>query len=157
MSTPQVSTVDAGPRKVSRSIEVGAPAHELFAMVADPRRHGELDGSGTVGDAKVSAPERLSQGATFSVAMKMFGVPYAITSTVTELVEDRVVEWRHPAGHRWRWELEEVSPTRTRVTETFDYSRSAGSAIAARLGMAKANARGITATLQQLATRYDAG
>ncbi|MGH3678126.1 MAG: dimethyladenosine transferase, partial [Mycobacterium sp.] len=37
-----VTTVDAGPRQVSRSVEVPAPAAELFAIVADPRRHHEL-------------------------------------------------------------------------------------------------------------------
>ena len=45
-----VTTVDAGPLQVSRSVDVAAPASELFAIVADPRRHHEVDGSGTVGD-----------------------------------------------------------------------------------------------------------
>ena len=45
-----VTVVDAGPRRVSRSVEVAAPATELFEMAADPRRHSELDGSGTVRD-----------------------------------------------------------------------------------------------------------
>ena len=57
--------------------------------------------------------------------MKMYGVPYRITSTVTALKPNEVVEWRHPVGHRWRWEFESLSPTLTRVTETFDY-REAG-------------------------------
>lgn len=43
-----VNIVDAGPRKISRSAEVNAPADEIFAIIADPRRHHELDGSGTV-------------------------------------------------------------------------------------------------------------
>jgi hypothetical protein len=43
-----VTVVDAWPRKISRSAEVNAPAGEIFEIVADPRRHGELDGSGTV-------------------------------------------------------------------------------------------------------------
>ena len=51
-----VSTVDTGPRKVTRSVEVDRPAAELFAMVADPHRHGELDGSGT--GAPAVAPTR---------------------------------------------------------------------------------------------------
>lgn len=45
-----VVVVDAGPRRVSRSVEVAALAAELFAIVADPRCHSELDGSGTVRD-----------------------------------------------------------------------------------------------------------
>ena len=43
-----VTRVDAGPNQVSRSVEVHAPAGELFAIVANPRRHRELDGSGTL-------------------------------------------------------------------------------------------------------------
>lgn len=99
-----VSSVDAGPRRVSRTVEVQAPAGELFALVADPSRHGELDGSGTVPET-VKGPQRLTEDARFSVKMKQYGVPYRITSRVTEISEGRVVEWRHPFGHRWRWEF----------------------------------------------------
>lgn len=50
MTTPTATTVDAGPRAVSRRITVHAPAAEIFALVANPHRHPELDGSGTVRD-----------------------------------------------------------------------------------------------------------
>ncbi|MDT5057434.1 MAG: hypothetical protein QOF66_5800, partial [Mycobacterium sp.] len=60
-----VTTVDAGPLQVSRSVDVAAPASELFALAADPRRHHELDGSGTVGD-NIRAPEHLEVGSRFS-------------------------------------------------------------------------------------------
>ncbi|OIN78715.1 SRPBCC family protein [Mycobacterium malmoense] len=152
-----VTVVDAGPRQVSRSVEVAAPAAELYAQAADPRRHPELDGSGTVRD-NIRMPAKLVVGSKFSTSMKMFGVPYRITSTVTALKPNEVVEWRHPAGHRWRWEFESLSPTLTRVTETFDY-RDAG-AIKNMLkyyelmGFRKANATGIEATLTKLRDRY---
>ena len=84
-----VTVVDAGPGRVSRSVEVGAPASELFAIVADPRRHHELDGSGTVAD-NISAPAELTAGSRFSTKMRMFGVPYRITSTVTALTPEIV-------------------------------------------------------------------
>jgi hypothetical protein len=80
-----IRTIDSGPQQVTRQTEVRAPAAELFDIVADPTRHGELDGSGTVKDT-VRGPERLSSGAKFSVGMKQYGVPYKITSTVTEFV-----------------------------------------------------------------------
>jgi hypothetical protein len=90
--------------------------------------------------------------------MKMFGLPYRITSTVTELKPNRLIEWRHPLGHRWRWEFEPVSPTDTRVTETFDY-RDAGNLKTAlkyyeATGFAKRNGTGIESTLQKLQDRY---
>ncbi|MDF2825827.1 MAG: dimethyladenosine transferase, partial [Mycobacterium sp.] len=48
MNPDTVQFVDAGPHQVSRSIDVDAPAAELFAMLSDPRHHHEVDGSGTV-------------------------------------------------------------------------------------------------------------
>ena len=47
-----VTVVDAGSRKVSGAVEVSARAAEIFDIVADPHRHGELDGSGTVMDGR---------------------------------------------------------------------------------------------------------
>ncbi|BAX99828.1 dimethyladenosine transferase [Mycobacteroides chelonae] len=151
-----VSVVDAGPQQVRRSVDVSAPAAELFGIVADPRRHHELDGSGTVGQ-NIRTPDHLEVGSRFSTGMRMFGLPYRITSTVTELQPDRVIEWRHPLGHKWRWEFDALSPTSTRVTETFDF-RNAG-AIQTLLnyklpGFIKANASGIEGTLTRLQGRY---
>ena len=150
-----VNIVDAGPRKISRSVEVNAPADEIFAIVADPRRHHELDGSGTVLDL-INGPERLSAGAKFSVQMKQYGVPYRITSQVTDFEDGRVIEWRHPLGHRWRWELTPLTPATTLVAETFDYSRI-GAARTNGLkwfGSLKQNVAGIEATLRQLQAKY---
>jgi hypothetical protein len=153
-----VTTVDAGPHQVSRCIDVNAPAAELFAMVADPRRHHELDGSDTVGD-NMACPDPIVPGSRFTTKMRMFGVPYRITSTVTAVRPDELFEWRHPVGHRWRWEFAALSPTVTRVTETFDF-RDAGPIKNAlkyyqRMGFAKGNAKGIEATLTKLAERYN--
>jgi hypothetical protein len=156
---PPVTVVDTGPGRVSRSVEVGAPASELFAIVADPRRHHELDGSGTVVD-NIRAPAELTAGSQFSTKMRMLGVPYRITSTVTALTPDALIEWRHPLGHRWRWEFEQVAPHRTRVTETFDYHDAGTVKNLLKyydvMGFVKANAKGIEATLLKLRDRYPA-
>lgn len=154
-----VTIIEAGPQQVSRSVEVAAPAAELYAMAADPRRHHELDGSGTVrGNLKV--PPEVVEGCKFSTSMKMMGVPYRVTSTMTVLKPNEIVEWRHPVGHSWRWEFESLSPTLTRVTETFDY-RDAGAIknlvkYYELMGFRKANASGIEATLTKLRDRYAA-
>ncbi|KUI26437.1 SRPBCC family protein [Mycobacterium sp. GA-2829] len=152
-----VSVVDNGPGQVSRAVEVSAPVAEVFALVADPRRHHEFDGSGTVG-SNIDAPTKLVAGSRFSTKMRMYGVPYRITSTITALNPDRLVEWRHPFGHHWRFELEELSPTRTRVIETFDY-RDTGALkdrvrYYERTGFAKRNAAGIEETLRRLQDRF---
>ncbi len=148
-----VTVVDAGRSQVSRSVEVRAPAADLFAIVADPRRHYELDGSGTVGK-NIRAPQTLVPGARFTTEMRMFGVTYRITSTITTMKPDELIEWRHPVGHHWRWEFAAITPTITCVTETFDY-RGSGPLkdwlkYYERTGFAKRNAAGIEATLTQL-------
>ena len=149
-----VIEVDAGPRRVARQVLVRAPAAEVFALVADPHRHPELDGSGTVRPAPVRGPRILSAGARFTVGMRQYGVPYKITSTVTAFEAGRLLEWQHPAGHRWRWELTETEPGTTRVTETFDYSTAKAPRLLEILGEPGKNANGITKTLQALQARF---
>jgi Polyketide cyclase / dehydrase and lipid transport len=149
-----VITIDAGPRRVTRQALVRAPAAEIFALVADPHRHPELDGSGTVRPGAVSGPQVLSAGARFTVGMKQYGVPYKITSTVTAFEADRLIEWQHPMGHRWRWELAETEPGITQVTETFDYTTARNPRVLEILGQPGKNAIGITKTLQALQARF---
>jgi YD repeat-containing protein len=148
----EVRKVDTGPHTVTRQVVVNAPAAELFAMLADPHRHGEVDGSGTVQQG-VRGPERLSEGAKFSVAMKMYGFPYRITSHVTKFEDGRLIEWRHPGGHHWRWTFDEADG-RTTVTETFDYTASRSPKVLELLKMPALNAKGIGATLKGLRDRY---
>lgn len=149
-----VSVVDTGAQRVSRRSVIDASPAELFDLVADPRRHGELDGSGTV-HGIVSGPNRLTDGATFSVRMTKFGLPYRITSTVTGFEPDRLIEWRHPLGHRWRWQFVQSAPGRTEVTETFDYSGLGMRGRALEVGgFPRRNGAGITATLNALHARF---
>jgi Polyketide cyclase / dehydrase and lipid transport len=149
-----VVEVDAGPRRVARRVLVRAPAADVFALVADPYRHPELDGSGTVRPASVSGPRILSAGAKFTVGMKQYGVPYKITSTVTAFEAGQLIEWQHPMGHRWRWELAGIEPGITQVTETFDYTTARAPRLLEILGQPGKNAIGITKTLQALQGRF---
>ncbi|MGZ8177669.1 SRPBCC family protein [Williamsia sp. SKLECPSW1] len=154
MSQPAVSTVEAGPRKVARRVTVNAPAADLFALAANPHRHHELDGSGTVRDSTVKGPEKLSTGDKFSVGMKQFGVPYVIKSTATEIVDGQTVEWQHPMGHKWRWDFHETAPGVTEVTETFDYTSAKSPKFLEITGYDKKNGEGISNTLTKLAQSY---
>ena len=83
MTAFEISTVESGPRKVTRRVEVSAPAAEVFSLISNPHRHIEIDGSGTIRDVEVRGPDHLAVGDKFSVGMKQYGVPYRITSTVT--------------------------------------------------------------------------
>jgi len=145
-----------GDRKVSRSVAVSATPEEIFALLADPRRHPELDGSGTL-RGHTTGPDRLSLGARFGMSLHFHGVPYRVTNTVVEFEEGRLIAWRHFYRHVWRWELEPVdidAQPGTRVTETFDW----GPALIPRLlewGKYPAlNARGMAKTLSQLQSRF---
>ena len=104
----------------SARITINAPAQVIFDVIADPRRHADFDGSGTVKGA-VSGPQRLSLKASFGMSMNM-GFPYTTRNTVVEFEEGRRIGWRHFGHHVWRYELEPVDATTTIVTETFDGS-----------------------------------
>jgi len=151
--TPNVIMVHSPEQTVSRRVVVAAPVSVVFDLVADPRRHGELDGSGTV-QATVSGPNRLALGDRFSVAMRLGSLPYRITSTVTAFEENALLEWRHPVGHRWRWQFVEVAPGRTEVTETWDYRDGRGRRFLEYTGYPKINGDGIAHTLEKLYERF---
>ena len=137
---------------VSRSIVVPAGAQEIFDLLADPRRHSEIDGSGSVKDAQVSAPARLSLGATFGMDMRI-GVPYKITNTVVEFEEGRRIAWRHFGGHIWRYVLEPADGG-TKVTEEFDWATNRAPIMLRVMRAQSRNAVSIERTLQNLKARF---
>lgn len=145
----QVAVVDTGsPWIISRSITVDAPAEEIFEILADPRRHPDFDGSGSVRGA-IAGPQRLSLGAKFGMEMRLV-VPYRISNRVKEFDEGRRIAWAHIGGHRWRYELVPQGDGTTLVIETFD-ATTARSARALKLMDAYGrNARAIEETLPRL-------
>jgi uncharacterized protein YndB with AHSA1/START domain len=105
---------------------IPAPPEAIFAFLVDPRKHREIDGSGTVRDAK-GEPQRLALGSTFGMSMKM-GFPYSMESTVIEYEENRRIAWqthgptrigKYVGGRIWRYELEPVDGG-TKVSESWD-------------------------------------
>ena len=111
---------DGQPSVVSASIEMAAPASRIFDILADPRRHVEIDGSHMLRRC-LDGPDRLGCGSEFVVSMRLWSVPYRVRNRVVEFEENRLIAWRHFEPQHWRFELQ---PTQsgTRVTETFDYS-----------------------------------
>ena len=117
------------PNVVSVERMIPAPAERIFAVIADPSRHREIDGSGTVRDAKNVPAEHLTLGSTFGMQMKM-GIPYSMVSTIVEYEDNRRIAWqtRPPGpfsklggGRVWRYELEPVDGG-TLVRESWDIS-----------------------------------
>ena len=149
----QTAVMTSDPAKVvSRSTIVPAPAQMIFDLLADPRRHGEIDGSGSIQSAQIDAPERLSLDATFGMQMKI-GVRYKITNTVVEFEEGKTIAWRHFGGHIWRYILEPVDGG-TKVTEQFDWNKSKSPLILKLRKSPQENAKAIEKTLENLVKRF---
>ena len=149
----QTAVMTSDPAKVvSRSTIVPAPAQMIFDLLADPRRHNEIDGSGSVQSAQINAPERLSLDATFGMQMKI-GLPYKITNTVVEFEEGKTIAWRHFGGHIWRYILEPVDGG-TKVTEQFDWNKSKSPLILKLRKSPQDNAKSIEKTLENLVKRF---
>lgn len=139
------------PRNASARRLVPAPAAEVFELLATPARHPLIDGSGTVTAVQERTPERLSSGARFGMEMR-WGLPYKILNEVVEFEEGRRIAWRHFAGHVWRYELEPLDESRTRVTETFDAGPARWPLVLRVIRAAPRNQRSIEQTLDRLET-----
>ena len=119
--------------RLSVSRRIPAPAQRIFEIVADPRGHVEIDGSGMLMAAPDAVPLR-SVGDTFEMDVDrepLGDVPmgkYKVTNTVTLLVENVEVAWtvgtpgRSPIGHVYGYRLEPISETETEVTNYCDWS-----------------------------------
>ncbi len=137
---------------ISDSITVDAPPAVVFAILADPRQHSRIDGSGSVGSV-VAGPDRITgTGQTFTVRMRLFGVPYLIRNRVVEFDADRRIAWRHFTANRWRYELTPTADGGTTVTETFDVSRAdrVTDAVVRWARFPERNRQGIVETLERL-------
>jgi uncharacterized protein YndB with AHSA1/START domain len=133
-----------------------APPEAIFELLADPSRHRDIDGSGTVQSVKGES-ERLSLGSTFGMSMR-HGIPYSMVSTVIEYDENRRLAWqtrgptaigRFVGGRIWRYELEPVDGG-TLVRESWDISHeSAITKPLVRMGGADAR-KNMAATLVRI-------
>lgn len=108
---------------------IPAAPEAIFALISDPNRHRDFDGSGMVREAK-RVPDHLTLGSTFGMSMHLV-LPYSMVSTVIEYEENRRLAWQtrgpmwigsHFGGRIWRYELEPVSGG-TRVRESWDISQ----------------------------------
>ena len=150
-----VNEIDTGPFTISYRVHVNASVDQLWPLVVNPHRHHELDGSGSL-SAQVSGPEVLTEGDTFNIWMRQFGVPYTIKMRVLTADPHHEIAWQHPAKHVWAWAFEAAGDGGTWVTETFDYRQVSPLMLRVwkAMGMFNHNAHNIRATLQGLQTHY---
>jgi hypothetical protein len=122
-----MSDDECPPVTVSRRI--GAPARAIFQVLADPGRHQEFDGSGSL------------RGPVSTAVISAVGDVFVMNNHVVEFEPDQRIGWEpeagrgHPNaaagapqparwGQRWSYQLTPDGPDATIVTEIYDCSRA---------------------------------
>ena len=112
-------------RVASASRDVEAPAGRIFELIADPALQPRWDGNDNLAEA-ASGQRVRSVGDVFTMTLTRGSVR---ENHVVEFEEGHRIAWRpaepgaQPPGHLWRWELEPLGVSRTRVVHTYDWSR----------------------------------
>ena len=130
MNTPVIPGDDVGPpddapRVVSVTRSIAAPADRIFDLIADPSEQPRWDGNDNLAHAE-SGQRVHAVGDVFLMTLTRGTVR---ENHVVEFEEGRRIAWtpaepgKRPPGHLWRWELEPIDPSRTRVTHTYDWTR----------------------------------
>jgi uncharacterized protein YndB with AHSA1/START domain len=110
---------------VTASRDIAAPAAEIFELIADPTNQPRWDGNDNLADA--AAGQRVR--AVDDVFLMTLTRGAVRENHVVEFVEGRRIAWRpaepgQPApGHLWRWVLEPIDDTHTRVTHVYDWTQ----------------------------------
>jgi hypothetical protein len=116
---------DQESRVASASRVISSGAGEIFELIADPYRQPCWDGNDNLSEAPAGQRVR-AVGEVFTMMLTGGQVR---ENHVVEFDEGRRIAWRpaepgqEPPGHLWRWELEPINPSSTRVTHTYDWTR----------------------------------
>ncbi|MFD4432420.1 SRPBCC family protein [Nocardia sp. NPDC058497] len=120
----KTETIDA-PRIVHASRDIAASAAAIFELIADPAQQPRWDGNDNLAEA--SAGQRVR--ATGDVFTTTLTNGADRDNHIVEFEEGRRIAWnpsergKTPPGHLWRWELEPIDDTHTRVTHTYDWAQ----------------------------------
>jgi uncharacterized protein YndB with AHSA1/START domain len=113
------------PRVVSASREIAASPGRIFELIADPAAQPRWDGNDNLAWAPAGQRVRRT-GEVFTMTLTRGAVR---ENHVVEFEEGRRIAWmpaepeQERPGHLWRWELEPVGASRTRVTCTYDWTQ----------------------------------
>jgi uncharacterized protein YndB with AHSA1/START domain len=117
-----MTTDQEAPRVASASREIAADAGTIFELIADPAQQPRWDGNDNL--AAAAAGQRVRRaGDVFTMRITTGSIR---ENHVVEFDEGRLIAWmpaevgRKRPGHLWRWELEPLGASRTRVTHTYD-------------------------------------
>lgn len=145
--------------KLSVSREIPAPAHEIFALLSDPRRHNEFDASDMVGRPLEPTPIT-AVGDVFTMQMsfdKGDGTrhEYVTENHVSIFHPGSVIAWKTasrgkpPYGWEWRYDLTPLGSNRTRVTLSYDFADTTAE-VRERFGLPKWTAEDFQNSLTML-------
>ncbi len=112
-------------RIVSASRNIEADSALIFGLLADPSQHPRWDGNDNLLHAEPGQRVR-AVGDVFTVRLTRGSLR---ENHVVEFVEGRLLAWRpaevdrDPIGHLWRWKLEPLHDSLTRVVHTYDWTQ----------------------------------
>jgi hypothetical protein len=121
--------------RMTASTTIEATAEAVFAVLANPSTHVDIDGTGWVREA-LDGDRITASGQVFRMAMYHENHPnknYEMANRVEVFDEPRAIAWQPGqessetgeldfGGWIWRYDLEPVGPARTSVTLTYDWS-----------------------------------
>jgi hypothetical protein len=124
-----------GSEQMTASTTVDAPPDAVFAVLADPSNHVAIDGTGWVKEDQ-DGRRITAVGQVFRIGMYHENHPdgdYDIANLVEVFDEPAAIGWKPGTedgpdgalahgGWSWRYDLEEVAPSQTKVTLTYDWS-----------------------------------
>jgi hypothetical protein len=119
---------------------INAPASEIFALLADPNRHGVIDGSDMLRGPDPDTKPITGVGQTFKMRMHhpLLG-DYQMINTVRSFEPEARIGWapaldpscgdllnslgvKEAGGHTFTYELRQADDDATVVTQTYDWS-----------------------------------
>lgn len=153
---PDGVTIEMDRDTVSATAAVDAPPAEVFDYVRRPANHLAISGDESVQGTTIG-PEVLSEGDRFGMRMKMYGLPYRVTSKVVEFQQGTRIAWCHFGGHRWRWEVEDAPGGGSKVTETFDLSTAKLPAAIRLMGYPKGHRPNVARSVANVAAHFADG
>jgi len=111
-------------RVVTAGREITASAERIFELIADPAGQPRWDGNDNLAEAPGGQRVR-ALGEVFTMTTTKGHVR---ENHVVEFDEGRLIAWKpaepdqEPPGHLWRWALQPIDSSRTRVTHTYDWT-----------------------------------
>jgi hypothetical protein len=119
---------------VSATTVINAPAEAIFAVLANPAKHGAIDGTGWVRETLDNKP-LTATGQIFRMSMYHPNHPdgnYQMANRVQVFDPPSTISWEPGneagdgglsfPGWAWRYDLTPAGPSNTTVTLTYDWS-----------------------------------